>query len=639
MLLLITCLLSLYTEIAFSFQDIKHNCFVNADDISKIYSHYTTNNNIITIKIISSTNYKFGYNKFIDNFIQIMYNSTTMNTFLIKNYNYKGMTYSDVEIAKINATENFINGAKYLDEKNWEYLVDVQDTCFILTWEEDLLLSVVEGDWGSIFENPRTTYLIVLAHCVCKRDVFRNMLQSLWLNVNAIHAYIFVTCSLNRSTIFTYNPFKIHNGTRGYFEERAINEFMVKPPNKLSNFEGYPIKTRFFVRSPTAMRLEKSPLAIRENPVYKTFEGFLNFGGYDGYILASTAQYLNLTFNIVSIDENARYGTLEPNGTYSGILGDIVYKRLDIAGNGMFYTKYEASDLIEFTNPVNNDLICVVVPKAQKIPQWIKMFQCFQPKTWLFLFGIWILCVCFWLIIGKNPRVKRVTFLEIIAIFLTAPVKLSTKSAQRIFLASCMGFTVIITNIFQGSLVKSFSTDTYYSDLNTLEALDKSGLLIGTSLNVFNSDNSQLMKRLSSKIVQLNSSSLKRAARYRDVAAVERQQDANLLINTQFKKNDGYPLLHLINECPSSFFIAYIVPKGSPYVTRFSYAFSKFSQSGLLNKWYNDIFDALVLENLKKSYQSDDKKPFNLEDVQAAFYILIIGLLLALLTFAIETIC
>lgn len=200
-----------------------------------------------------------------------------------------------------------------------------------------------------------------------------------------------------------------------------------------------------------------------------------------------------------------------------------------------------------------------------------------------------------------------------------------------------MGFTVIITGVFQGSLVKSFSSDSYYADIDSLEELDHSGLHIATSLDVFHSGNPELMKRLESKRVQLNESSMGRAANIRDVAAVERQEDANLLISTTYKKNDGYPMLHLMKKCVSSSYLGYIVPKGCPYLNRLSRTINGFAESGLIEKWYEDVMEALMMESLRNSSCSDEElKPFDLEDVQAAFYILILGQFCATITLVFE---
>lgn len=503
-------------------------------------------------------------------------------------------------------------------------LMDVQELTFLIIYDVQLLFSNFEEMLSSIFQKPQTTFIIVSYNCPFDEQLIRKLLELLWNKFNAINVFY-----LSNSQLLTFNPFT-EPVTLNFY---AINDFVKDPINKLKNLHGYKLRTSIFARSPTAIKLYESPPGLRENPIYKSLETTLNFGGYDCYILANTAKYFNFTWIVTSSHDISNYGVLNENGIYTGTLGDVVNKRIDISGNGFFYNDYEADDLIEFTFPINADLMCILVPKAQKIPQWIKMFQCFQWRTWILFIITWIISIVLWL--KMNRRSGRASFMEIIAIFIAIPTKLSKRNTHRIFLAFCMSFTVIITSIFQGTLVKSFSAETFYADVNTLEQLDRSGLLIATSLNVFDSD-TELMKSLQSKIIRVNTSAQYRAAKRRDVAAIERQSDANLLINTKYKRHDGYPLLHLMDECVSSVFLGFIVPKRSPYLTMFNYGIMKFAEGGLLEKWYTDVFDAMISESLKNSYVNDDKKPFKLEDVQAAFYILMIGHFVASIILLIE---
>lgn len=93
-------------------------------------------------------------------------------------------------------------------------------------------------------------------------------------------------------------------------------------------------------------------------------------------------------------------------------------------------------------------------------------------------------------------------------------------------------------NSLQGSLTTSFSTDTYYKDVNTLSELDESGLRIGTSSgslkNVFGATDiaSPLIRSLASKFFLLNSKipMINRTAYYRDYCCIERLTDISIII-------------------------------------------------------------------------------------------------------------
>lgn len=192
---------------------------------------------------------------------------------------------------------------------------------------------------------------------------------------------------------------------------------------------------------------------------------------------------------------------------------------------------------------------------------------------------------------------------------------------------------------FAGTLVQSFTTTSHYPDINTLEQLDASGLSIATSLRVFDNNSSDVISRLHSKITAINSTALNRAAYQRDVAAMERKEDAKFLISTEYM-NNGLPLLHIVNECPSTYFITYIVPNNSPFLPKFNSVILNFFESGLIAKWYDDFIEAIILEKIFK-YQDNSKvnKPFNLSDIQTAFYILFMGIIISGLVFVGEIVC
>lgn len=90
----------------------------------------------------------------------------------------------------------------------------------------------------------------------------------------------------------------------------------------------------------------------------------------------------------------------------------------------------------------------------------------------------------------------------------------------------------------KGSLTRSFSTVSYYKDIETLADLDKSGLPIGTSSgslrNIFEGSDSSnaVIRSLSAKYMLRNSSipTRSRTAIQRDICSVERLSDIGLII-------------------------------------------------------------------------------------------------------------
>ncbi|XP_071052070.1 glutamate receptor ionotropic, kainate glr-3-like [Onthophagus taurus] len=419
-----------------------------------------------------------------------------------------------------------------------------------------------------------------------------------------------------------------------YFQSPALNINFSKRSNlKLTyNLHGENVKFTIFEREPTAL-YGKTQIHTGEN--LKISGGF---GGLDGMVLNNLVQYLNFTLIIQPPSDGFGYGWKSSNGEFFGSLGDIVYKNSQISINGRFLMSYK-TDEIEFTHFIRSDELCVIVPKAKKIPQWLMMFHCFSAITWIIIIITFLISWFTWYFLRSQKRDVIVAFIETFSLMISIPLKLRKKISERIFLIGCLGFNVIMVGIFQGSLVTSFSVVSYYSDINSLIDLEKSDLPISTSLDVFRND-TKLMINLSKRTVLSNyNSSMERAAYYGDVAAVERRDDAELLMKTVYLNDDGSPRLHIVGDCPTVNYLVYIVPKGSPYLPAFNLAINHFWEAGLLDKWYNDAIDFMIMYSVyNKNFKINDELAFNMGDVQTAFYILIFGLFVSFLIFIFEII-
>lgn len=158
-----------------------------------------------------------------------------------------------------------------------------------------------------------------------------------------------------------------------------------------------------------------------------------------------------------------------------------------------------------------------------------------------------------------------------------------------------------------------------------------------------NDTNSKLSQSLNSKFF-LNynyvETPIMRAAKYRDVCAVERLNDINIIVNELYTTADGIPMVRAVPDCPRSYSIAYVVKKGWPFTFAFNQILSIFFESGLLGKWYKDTEHAIIAQNLidKPVESTSTFKAYSLYDMQIGFYIAVFGLLFSILIFFTEII-
>ncbi|GLV40573.1 Ionotropic receptor 10a [Carabus blaptoides fortunei] len=228
--------------------------------------------------------------------------------------------------------------------------------------------------------------------------------------------------------------------------------------------------------------------------------------------------------------------------------------------------------------------------------------------------------------------------LAMIADYLNFTVTIVTPPADREYGFVARNGTIVGSLGDVGSLYNSYSKTLYFRDINTLEELDKSGIQIVTSstsmIEVFGNDTNPIMQRLKNKILLYNTSSLDMAANSRNLAAFERKNDASIKVKTEYTRvSDGMEMLHVMNECPWSYYVTYIVPRGSPYLPVFDMLITTFREAGLISKWSRDTTDAFILEKrVPPTMASDILKPFTLSDMQTAFFLLSFGLIIAMLS-------
>ncbi|KAJ3647500.1 hypothetical protein Zmor_019374 [Zophobas morio] len=224
----------------------------------------------------------------------------------------------------------------------------------------------------------------------------------------------------------------------------------------------------------------------------------------------------------------------------------------------------------------------------------------------------------FWYLIGSNLE------------------KISLKKAHFLFVTACLLFNIVIVGLLQGYMFRIFTTTTFYPDINTLEQLDKSGLTLVWNLWFIFEDNSSIIKSLERKSKPMLDDTVNSVAFHRNVAAVEPKVLAELL-TTMYIDNEGFPLLHIVDECLTTLLVGHMVSKGSAFLTVFNNAISKMVEAGLIDKWMRDMFESTATEKMFILNQNKQGvKGFSLYDVQVAFYVILLGYVGSVVVFLFE---
>ncbi|KAG5345525.1 GRID2 protein, partial [Acromyrmex charruanus] len=490
-----------------------------------------------------------------------------------------------------------------------------------------------------------------------------DVLKTLWFKHKVHKVFVSEAILINDTvridrTIRTYNPFtKVNNSVWGRVEiinvvtaEEASKMLLHLTYRRTKNMNEYVLKVGYFKPK------EKSITEPIKNQSITRYSYAEIFKKFDEKMLNTIAQDMNFQIKYVYPTDNQWFGSQLFNGTYVGAIaytGDIVYDRTDICFISFFVKKYSISpkEDVDFSTYVDFDRICMVVPKATKIPKGIRLYHFFPLSIWICLMLTHIFTYLIWYFLQvfspkrMRKRSLRATIYRSFLLNVGCPQKLPNTNAERMLLSGVFLVNITLVGIFNGILYNSFAYDMYYPDIDSLHDLDVSGLPISFSstslVDLFDNDNNveSTLRNLRKKI-QFNENGVISTAHYRNTSAIARERYFPV-INEELADANGGPLLHLVKECPGKFYLSYLLPKNSIFNEKVNTLIDHLNQAGLPSLWYRYIVNAFDVRKklLSKEMLVRNKKktgsfvPFTLADMQSSFYMLLIGLLISTIVF------
>ncbi|KFB52177.1 AGAP000293-PA-like protein [Anopheles sinensis] len=266
------------------------------------------------------------------------------------------------------------------------------------------------------------------------------------------------------------------------------------------------------------------------------------------------------------------------------------------------------------------------------LPDWLLIFRCFTPTLWIVVWStVALVSLCYVLLshlIAACWRTKRpgpaagnreaeATSLglagQIVGALLSAPTSgiNRTTTHQKLFIAFGLIWGLTMTGAFQGSLVEVYTTPTSMKNLDTLAELDASRLPIMVNapalvVDVFGTERpgntiGNLKQRL--KLDEHPSKPTGYAVMAGLSAGLIRNQDF-VRLSTKYLGEDGNARLHRLRECPRSYTLAYLYPRGSPLYPAANWYILHFLQHGLYAKWERDAKHVLDMNRAFKVRQA-----------------------------------
>lgn len=342
--------------------------------------------------------------------------------------------------------------------------------------------------------NPLTKLLIILMDESVEiakqilREAFHDhkILNTGIMRVNDVYEnrrYVTTTVSF-----MMYNPFSgdrvnrkpefvdfAFTSTNSLQQFDAMKSFMEK---RTRNLHGFPFRVNIF-------ELHMVSAAHRDQNGKIT-----NFSYVDGDTLSTIADLMNFTpIYERTHDDKDKYGFQFPNGTFSGGLADVEYGYVEIAANPkIISTSYNTSKSV-FLQPITMVRLSFIIRRRETYKMLlVAIFNQYDTPSRVIVVCLYclfpLLCVTIrrleLKIFNPQQRVTSIsnTILYTLAIMSNISMKQPKHSGLRILVASILFYALVVSSLFQSTIIKNLNTKLVGGKITTIDQLMDEGYLI-----------------------------------------------------------------------------------------------------------------------------------------------------------------
>lgn len=447
--------------------------------------------------------------------------------------------------------------------------------------------------------------------------------------------------------IYTWLPF--YNGScgncndsflvdvcqNGVLKNPNVNLFRNKIPRNLNRC---PVRVRAIVWPPYI-------LAPRNFNSSKTRTGINFTRGIEINLLNTIAKAVNFktVYSVSSKIED--WGYILENGSALGIFESLMTDEVDIGIGSLAATINRFLHLTP-SLPYTTESLSWCVPSAVLEPKWRSIFNMFKIWTWVNIYVTFIILSSLATYIAQLTqeyviyKEKGNCFMIMLAVFLGLSVKLKPRKIHlKTIFSLCAFLNLIISAVYQTSLI-SFLTDPAYDpeikDVDEIFEKNLSFLYLPATKMYFawDTDDWKMQRILKDMIICEDAFlCLANISKTRDYAMALPRLYLHY-VSDKFKNKEGHKLIHWFKEDIMSYPIQMFMQKGFPLTRRVNSYITRIVQSGILEKWQQDLKYTIQVKDDDIANQNDDNpENLTLSHLQGAFIILCIGIGLSVVSF------
>lgn len=449
-----------------------------------------------------------------------------------------------------------------------------------------------------------------------------------------------------------------------FLENNLINVgYIVEPPHYTGSVITYSsvniqkIVNNFNGRQLKVAYISYPPL------LYKDENG--NFNGVHCLVVAEIAKVTNHSLQLYGDIRSPGFGRQLSNGTWTGLVGELVSRRADIAIIGMSLERLPFVDFPKSTK-IEPFVMCLRNPIGYR--PWHALIGRLTPFVWLCLLFTFMTIIVSLKLLGifvEGKEKKRTSLsavvLGIFGIFMEQSFPTLEKNTSKCLLIIWIIFSYLIGTAYRSHLV-SFLTftvkdhvpetfDELYEDTSYSVILYST---LGLELNLFKKSKNSAFKGIGDRMfLERNATKCLLNAATSKTVCLGWQ---SLMTSVFIKDTDGkLNNLHFAKKWGSTTWVGAAFKKDSIFTESFGRYIEILRASALMDFWHEKSIRDLQMENFRKveehkkgltkqemtelrihQEENDSRHALNVSVVLIIFVMTIVGILLALICFFIE---
>ncbi|XP_071524430.1 probable glutamate receptor [Panulirus ornatus] len=369
-------------------------------------------------------------------------------------------------------------------------------------------------------------------------------------------------------------------------------------------------------------------------------------------ILRSLGSWLNFTFTTTHHANDGNWGELE-NGTWNGLLGEVYRGEKNITIN-YFTVVYDRMQDFDHTATYFSEGFGFALQIPPPLPAWRSLIYPFSAVLWACVGGVLLLTTpALYLLTRASSEQELYLQTAALEVFRSLVRQSSPRvcrtGAVRLLLAAWWIGGLILVVSYTCNLIAVLTVPVFPPTISTIEGLALSkhrvamvdyGEFVPEALAT---SNDRYLKALGDRMDLVFN---------HDDDDVSYNELLQLVLDGGHAITDTYSYLrnllaqdertnkqtYLLREQIYSGALAFFLPKHTPWRSRLDQGICRLLEAGLVNKWYRDIMGDTSTTGLQPAKGAASEKALTLSNLQGPFFLLGSGLLVALITFLVESV-